>query len=101
MARADEPHSAGSQFFFALGREGTARLDGQYCSFGYAVSGSRAVDSIAATPIADIAEGRPANIPVILTMQLVTAPARMPGVDRRQDRIKTTTKVGEVAPTSR
>lgn len=101
MARADEPHSAGSQFFFALGREGTARLDGQYCSFGYAVSGSRAVDSIAATPIADIAEGRPANIPMILAMQLVTAPARMPGIDRRQDRIKTTTNVGEVAPTAR
>ncbi|GDY05536.1 hypothetical protein LBMAG51_03230 [Phycisphaerae bacterium] len=101
MARADEPHSAGSQFFFALGREGTARLDGQYCSFGYAVSGSRAVDSIAATPIADIAEGRPANIPVILTMRLVAAPARMPGIDRRQDRIKTTTTVGEVAPTAR
>lgn len=101
MARADEPHSAGSQFFFALGREGTARLDGQYCSFGYAVSGSRAVDSIAATPIADITEGRPATIPVILTMRLVNAPARMPGIDRRNDRIKSRAKVGEVAPTAR
>ncbi len=101
MARADDPHSAGSQFFFALGREGTARLDGQYCAFGYAISGARTIDSIAATPIADIAEGRPVNIPTILTMQLVAAPARMPGIDRRSDRIKPLAKVGETPPTSR
>lgn len=101
MARADEPHSAGSQFFFALGREGTARLDGQYCSFGYAVSGARTIDSIAAATIAEIAEGRPMKIPVILSMQLVLAPARMPGIDRRADRIKPLAKMGEAPPTTR
>ncbi len=101
MARADEPHSAGSQFFFALGREGTARLDGQYCAFGYAVSGARTVDSIAATPIANVAEGRPEAIPVILSMRLVEAPARMPGIDRRDDRIKPLAKAGEAPPTVR
>lgn len=101
MARGDEPHSAGSQFFFALGREATARLDGQYCAFGYAVSGARAIDSIAATPIANLAEGRPVKIPVILSMQLVPSPARMPGIDRRSDRIKPLAKAGEAPATAR
>jgi len=101
MARADEPHSAGSQFFIALGREATARLDGQYCAFGFVVSGSRAIDSIAATPIADAATGRPAELPVILSMQLVPAPARMPGTDRSSERVKPTTEAGSVPPTVR
>ncbi len=101
MARADEPHSAGSQFFFALGREGTARLDGQYCAFGYAVSGARTIDSIAATPIAIVSEGRPEKVPAILAMRLVEAPARMPGFDRRDDRIKPLAKAGDPPPTIR
>ncbi|MSQ90915.1 MAG: peptidylprolyl isomerase [Phycisphaerales bacterium] len=101
MARSDDPHSAGSQFFIALGREGTARLDGQYCAFGYAVNGSRAIDSIAATPIANVAEGRPTTIPKILKMQLVAAPARMPGIDRRIDRIRPLAKAGEAPATAR
>ncbi len=101
MARADEPHSAGSQFFIALGREATARLDGQYCAFGFVVSGSRTIDSIAATPIADAATGRPTEIPVILSMQLVPAPARMPGTDRSSERVKTTTQAGDTPPTVR
>ena len=101
MARADEPHSAGSQFFFALGREGCARLDGQYCAFGYAVLGNRVIDSIAATPIADVAEGRPVTIPRILTIRLIEAPARMPGIDRRQDRVKPTDRAGQTSPETR
>lgn len=101
MARADEPHSAGSQFFFALGREACARLDGQYCAFGYAVAGNRTIDAIAALPIEDVAEGRPSRIPRILTVRLVEAPSRMPGVDRRGDRIKPTVISGESLPTSR
>ncbi|MSR70208.1 MAG: peptidylprolyl isomerase [Phycisphaerales bacterium] len=100
MARADEPHSAGSQFFFVLSREATARLDGQYCAFGYAVSGSRAIDSIAATPLDDVGEGRPKMIPRILSMQLVPAPTRMPGLDRRESRAKPSVSAGESgAPT--
>lgn len=101
MARADEPHSAGSQFFFALGREACARLDGQYCAFGYAVTGSRAIDSMAALPIADVAQGTPMTMPRILSMRLVDAPSRMPGMDRRDDRIKPTATSGEKSPTTR
>lgn len=101
MARADEPHSAGSQFFFVLGREATARLDGQYCSFGYAVSGGRAIDSIAAAPLDDVGEGRPKVVPRILSMQLVPAATRMPGIDRRATRIKPTVPAGESAPATR
>lgn len=101
MARADEPHSAGSQFFIALGREATARLDGQYCAFGFVVSGARTIDSIAATPIADASTGRPQAIPVILSMQLVAAPARMPGTDRNSERVKPITEAGSVPPTVR
>ncbi len=101
MARADEPHSAGSQFFFALGREATARLDGQYCAFGYAVSGNRAIDSIAATPLDDVGEGRPRAIPRIVSMQLVPAPPRMPGIDRRESRVKAVVPAGESPPTTR
>ncbi len=101
MARSDEPHSAGSQFFFALGREGTARLDGQYCAFGYAVSGNRTIDAIASTPLDDVGEGRPRAIPRILTVQLVAAPTRMPGIDRRESRIKPTAATGESPPATR
>lgn len=101
MARGDEPHSAGSQFFFALSRDGTARLDGQYCAFGYAVSGSRSIDSIAATPIAVIEEGRPTEIPKILKMQLVLSPARLPGVDRRDFRIKPAAMAGQAPASAR
>ncbi len=101
MARADEPHSAGSQFFIALGREGCARLDGQYCAFGYAVDGNRTIDSIAATPIADVSSGRPEAIPKILTIRLVEAPSRMPGIDRRQSRVAASAPAGKSAPTGR
>lgn len=87
MARADDPHSAGSQFFVALGREACARLDGQYCAFGYAVDGARAVDAIAASPIGNAASGRPARPPAIRRATLVDAPPRVPGTDRRSSRI--------------
>ncbi len=94
MARADDPHSAGSQFFIALGREGCARLDGQYCAFGYAVGGNRTIDSIASTPIADIADGRPTAIPRIISVRLVDSQPRMPGIDRRNDRVKQSAQPG-------
>jgi len=90
MARADDPHSAGSQFFVALGRAACARLDGQYCAFGYVVDGARAVGAIATSPIADPSTGRPARPPAIRRATLVDAPTRVPGVDRRASRIAPT-----------
>lgn len=98
MARADEPHSAGSQFFIALGREACARLDGQYCAFGYVVDGARAVDAIAASPIADPSSGRPQRPPAIRSATLVDAPPRVPGTDRRASRIAPTRPAGGEAP---
>jgi cyclophilin family peptidyl-prolyl cis-trans isomerase len=88
MARADHPDSAGSQFFFCLGRPGTARLDGQYCAFGYAVEGDEAIAGIADVEIEDVAAGRPAEPPVITRMTLVPAPPQTPGDDRADRRIQ-------------
>ena len=88
MARADHPDSAGSQFFFCLGRPGTARLDGQYCAFGYAVEGDRTIAGIADVEIEDVAAGRPAEPPVITRMTLVPAPPQTPGDDRGDRRIR-------------
>ena len=98
MARADDPHSAGSQFFVALGREACARLDGQYCAFGYVVDGARAVDAIAASPIGDAATGRPERPPAIRRATLIDAPARVPGTDRRASRIAKTATAEKPAP---
>jgi peptidyl-prolyl cis-trans isomerase B (cyclophilin B) len=88
MARADHPDSAGSQFFFCLGRPGTARLDGQYCAFGYAVEGDKAIADIADVEIDDVAAGRPTEPPVITRMTLVPAPPQTPGDDRADRRIQ-------------
>ncbi len=82
MARADDPDSAGSQFFFCLSRDGTARLDGQYCAFGYAVDGAATIRAIAEVELADVAAGRPADPPVILEAVVVAAPPRDPGTGR-------------------
>lgn len=45
MARAQDPNSAGSQFFI-MHEDGTF-LDGQYAAFGYVTSGIEVVDKIA------------------------------------------------------
>jgi len=82
MARADDPDSAGSQFFFCLSRSGTARLDGQYCAFGETIEGSDAILAIATTPLADPSTGRPVEPPVILETELVPAPPRTVGKGR-------------------
>lgn len=87
MARSDDPDSAGSQFFIALSHEGCARLDGQYCSFGYAVDGAEAIKSIAQVELANIAEGRPVNPPVIKDAELAPAPPRTPGEGRPDRRV--------------
>ena len=48
MARANNPDSAGSQFFIM--HADTPHLDGQYAAFGKVVEGMEAVDEIAAVP---------------------------------------------------
>jgi peptidyl-prolyl cis-trans isomerase B (cyclophilin B) len=74
MARASDPDSAGSQFFLCLSREGTARLDGQYCSFGETIEGEDVIRKIAASPLADPASGKPVDPPKIKSISLVPAP---------------------------
>jgi cyclophilin family peptidyl-prolyl cis-trans isomerase len=87
MARNDDPDSNGSQFFICLSREGTARLDGQYCSFGYAVTGAKVIKAIASVELANVAEGRAVNPPVIKDAELIPAPPRIPGRGRPDERV--------------
>ena len=47
MARAQDPNSAGSQFFICDADD--EFLDGQYAAFGHVVSGMDVVDKIAAS----------------------------------------------------
>ncbi len=46
MARAQDPNSAGSQFFICLSRERTRFLDGQYTVFGKVIGGLETVKRI-------------------------------------------------------
>ena len=48
MARSQDPHSAGSQFFICHGEAGF--LDGQYTAFGRLVDGFEVLDAIAGAP---------------------------------------------------
>lgn len=72
MARSADPDTNGSQVFICLSREGTARLDGQYTSFGQTVRGGDVIQAIAATPVD--AEGRAEDPPVLRSARLVQAP---------------------------
>ncbi len=81
MARGDDPHSAGSQFYIGLSREGTARLDRQYCTFGVMLDGFDALDRIARSEIGDQATGRPTHPPVLQRVRLVPSAACVPGRD--------------------
>jgi peptidyl-prolyl cis-trans isomerase B (cyclophilin B) len=87
MARADHPDSAGSQFFICLSRAGTARLDGQYAAFGYAVDGAETIVTIADTELADVSTGRAVSPPVIERAERVPAPPRIPGEGRPDRRV--------------
>ncbi|MDZ4829469.1 MAG: peptidylprolyl isomerase [Phycisphaerae bacterium] len=87
MARNDTPDSAGSQFFVCLSREGTARLDNQYCAFGWAVSGADTILAIADGEIADLATGRPKEPVLVREAELVPAPPRTPGKGRPDARV--------------
>ena len=51
MARAQDPNSAGSQFFIM--HAANPGLDGQYTAFGDVVDGMPVVDEIAKTPVSD------------------------------------------------
>lgn len=48
MARAQDPNSAGSQFFIM--HEDAPHLDGQYAAFGKVIKGMEVVDEIASVP---------------------------------------------------
>lgn len=50
MARAQDPNSAGSQFFICLSRQGTQGLDGQYTVFAKVVGGMDVVEKLGKTP---------------------------------------------------
>ncbi|RYG25946.1 peptidylprolyl isomerase [bacterium] len=70
MARSTDPNTNGSQFFVCLSREGTARLDHKYASFGQLIEGAEVVRKTAAAPL----EGeRPKNPPTIRRAILVDA----------------------------
>lgn len=71
MARDADPNTNGSQVFICLSREGTARLDGRYTSFGQAVSGTDAILAIGATPVNG---DKPIDPPVLLGARLIDAP---------------------------
>ncbi|MCH2136278.1 MAG: peptidylprolyl isomerase [Phycisphaerales bacterium] len=90
MARADHPDSAGSQWFIALDREETARLDGQYCAFGEVILGEDTIDSMAAVELADTdyLSSRPVKPPVIELMRIAPATPRTPGTGRKETRVK-------------
>jgi cyclophilin family peptidyl-prolyl cis-trans isomerase len=75
MARAQDPNSAGSQFFICLDYNTTKHLDNQYTAFGVVVDGMDAVKQIAATPLTDQKNGVPATPQIIekVTVKPVTA----------------------------
>ncbi len=87
IARNDWPDSGGSQFFFCLSKEGTARLDGQYCAFGEATAGADTILKIADVEIADIATGKPKQLHFVTTAKVVPALAWTPGVGRADTRV--------------
>ncbi len=90
MARADDPDSAGSQWFIALDRLECARLDGLYCAFGEVVSGGATIESMALTPLADsdYFSSRPVTPPRVIRARTLAAPPRVPGFGRPDSRVK-------------
>ena len=68
MARAQDPNSAGSQFFIM--HADADYLDGQYAAFGRVISGMDVVDRIAETPTVRW-NNRPYEDQVIDTIRIV------------------------------
>lgn len=69
MARAQDPNSAGSQFFI-MHADGEF-LDGQYAAFGHVVNGMDVVDRIAGTKTNRWAGDRPFEDQVMETVRVV------------------------------
>ncbi|MEE2908102.1 MAG: peptidylprolyl isomerase [Planctomycetota bacterium] len=90
MARDDNPDSAGSQWFIALDREETARLDGLYCAFGEVIDGKDVIVSLAGVPIGDTdyLSSRPIDPPSIKVTTLVPASPRTPEMGRSESRVE-------------
>ena len=87
MARNDWPDSAGSQWFVALTREETARLDGQYCAFGEAVEGAAAILAIERGEIADESTGRPRSPVTVRRAFVQPAKPWNPGTGRPERQV--------------
>jgi peptidyl-prolyl cis-trans isomerase B (cyclophilin B) len=89
MARGDDPDSGGSQWFIALDRSETARLDGLYCAFGDVVTGADTLEALARVPIADsdYLSSRPVDPPAITRARLIPAPPRTPQSGRPDARV--------------
>ena len=68
MARAQDPNSAGSQFFIM--HKDASYLDGQYAAFGKVVKGIEVVDTIAGVPTSRW-NNRPYEDQVIDTIRIV------------------------------
>ncbi|MGC8551484.1 MAG: peptidylprolyl isomerase [Phycisphaerae bacterium] len=64
MARANDPDSAGSQFFIM--HQDSPHLDGQYACFGQVTAGIEVVDKIAKTPLRNPGAGTPVTAPKII-----------------------------------
>ena len=73
MARAQDPNSAGSQFFICHGDAGF--LDKQYTAFGRLSKGDDVLDKIANAPTKPGGEGSSPVSPVKVTKVTVTRPA--------------------------
>jgi peptidyl-prolyl cis-trans isomerase B (cyclophilin B) len=69
IARSTDPNTNGCQVFVCLSREGTARLDHKYASFGECIDGRDTILKIAAVPTGK--EDRPNDPPIIRSAKLV------------------------------
>lgn len=72
MARTNSPDTGGSQFFICLSREGTAFLDGPYCSFAQCVAGADTITKLATVDTLPNTD-TPVNPPSIKSAKLVDA----------------------------
>lgn len=73
MARAADPHSAGSQFFICHGDAGF--LDKQYTAFGKLLAGEDTLDKIANAPVKKGGEGSSPIEPVKINKVTIERPA--------------------------
>ena len=73
MARAQDPNSAGSQFFVVHGEAGF--LDGQYTAFGRLLDGFEALDAIVGAPCEPGGEGSRPVDPIEIKKAVVIDPS--------------------------